>query len=108
MSMRKDDRLRRSELFLPPPSINKHRVIPVDDEKLEEKQITGFLLGVAIAGVLGFIVASAAYGLVLWVVIRLLENNVPLLNCIAVAGIALFVRALSVSSRKKSAGSLTR
>jgi hypothetical protein len=105
--MRKDDRLRRSELFLPPPSINKHRVIPVD-EKLEEKQVTGFLLGVAIAGVLGFIVASAAYGLVLWVVIRLLENNVPLLNCIAVAGIALFARALSVSSRKKPAGSLTR
>ena len=106
--MRKDDRLRRSELFLPPPSINKHRVIPASDEELEEKQITGFLLGVAIAGVLGLIVASAAYGLVLWVVMRLLENNVPLLNCVAVAGIALFVRALSKVSRKKSADSLTR
>jgi hypothetical protein len=106
--MRKDDRLRRSELFLPPPSINKHRVIPVDDEKLEEKQVTGFLLGVAIAGVLGFILASAVYGSILWVVIQLLERDVPLLNCVAVSGIALFAKALNVSSRKKSADRLTR
>jgi hypothetical protein len=63
---------------------------------------------VAIAGVLGFIVTSAAYGLMLWVVIRLLENNVPLVNCFAVAGIAVFVRALGRVSRKKPAGSLTR
>jgi tetrahydromethanopterin S-methyltransferase subunit F len=99
--MRKDDRLRRSELFLPPPSINKHRVIPDTDEKLEEKQITGFLLGVAIAGVLGFILASAVYGSILWVVIQLLERDVPLVNCIAVTGIAGFVRALDRTSRKR-------
>jgi len=98
--MRKDDRLRRSELFLPPPSINKHRPIPSGDDELEEKQLTGFLLGVAIAGMLGFIVTSAVYGSVLWVVIRLLENNVPWINCIAVTGIVGFMRALDRASRK--------
>ena len=98
--MRKDDRLRRSELFLPPPSINKHRVIPATDEELEEKQITGFVFSVLLAGVLGFALLTAVYGSLLWVVIRLLENDVPLLNCIAVTGIAVFVRALVRVSRK--------
>ena len=98
--MRKDDRLRRAELFLPPPSINKHRVIPTTDEELEEKQITGFLLGVFIAGALGFVLTSAVYGLVLWAVIRLLQNDVPWLNCVAVTGIVGFMRALDRASRK--------
>lgn len=98
--MRKDDRLRRAELFLPPPSINKHRSIPASDDELEEKQLNGFLLGVAIAGVLGFIFTSAVCGSVLWAVIRLLQNDVPWLNCVAVAGIVVFMRALDRVSRK--------
>jgi hypothetical protein len=99
--MRKDDRLRRSELFLPPPSINKHRVIPASDDELEGKQLTGFILGVFIAGVLGLVIASAVYGSVLWVVIQLLGNSTPWVNCVAIAGIAGLMRAVDRASRKR-------
>ena len=97
--MRKDDRLRRSELFLPPPSINKHRVIPVTDEKLEEKQVTGFVASVLVAGVVMFLVLIVVYGSGIWFVLDLVRPTqvagwrTSWVNCVLVAGVIMFCRS---------------
>jgi hypothetical protein len=104
--MRKDDRLRRSELFLPPPSINKHRPIP-SDEALEEKAMVGFIGMIFFAFIVGFMLTSILFGTGAWFVFKLLEPtqmfgwDVSWTNCVLVAGIIVFCRSWAKALSKE-------
>ena len=101
--MRKDDRLLRKEVFLPPPSINSHRPV-ASEEELEKRAIAAFSLAVLVAGVVGFMMSSVLYGTGLWAVASLLEVGdwkPAWLRCVLSAGVFLFVRSFDRANRTK-------
>lgn len=105
--MRKDDRLRRSELFLPPPSVNTRRPTIPPDAELEEKQIKAFVGFVLLAGVLGLLLTAVMYGTGVWVASNILESTGTLtlglrwFDCVVISVIFILCRTWDRASRPK-------
>ena len=103
--MRKDDKIRRSELFLPPPSINSRRPIPSDAE-LEEKQVSTFAGVVMVYALIGFAASSIIFGTGLWVVFEALQPtqvsgwDTSWFNCVVAASAFVFCRSWFKASSK--------
>ena len=92
-------------MFLPPPSIDKHRPIP-SDELLEEKAVIGFVGIVFFGLIVGFMMTSVLYGTGAWIVFRLLGPsqmsgwNISWTNCVLVAGVAVLCRSWARAMRE--------
>lgn len=103
--MRKDDKIRRSELFLPPPSINSRKPIP-SDGTLQEKQVSTFVGVVMTYALVGLLASSILYGTGIWAIIEVIEPtqlsswNTSWINCVIASGVFVICRSWAKAAGK--------